>query len=162
MNSFGRPGGNQRELRVQYIEDQVAFAASRNHTRHLQDRSSLLLNPPISKCSGGRHIFSIPTLNGSDQNILYRYIIRDADLDYPLILRWLGQVRMDEHFQKSTRICLGCVDHAAADGVPSAAVKYRPGRIEDWVTRIRYAIRKHLERQPKEQPIQKVFHPPCA
>jgi hypothetical protein len=63
MNRFGIISPDARKLRMQWVEDDIAFSSVGDDTWYAKDRGSVFLNPSVSEDPRGDHILGVPVLN---------------------------------------------------------------------------------------------------
>jgi hypothetical protein len=74
MNWFGIIISDERELRMQWVEDDIAFSSVGDDAWYSKDRGSVFLEPWVSESPRGDHVLGLPVLNCVDRNRLDGHI----------------------------------------------------------------------------------------
>jgi len=81
------------------VEDDVALPPFGNDAWHSKNGSSALFYPPIPESSGIDSILCVPIDNLFERHRFHRDVIGYDDANNAMILRWLGVIGMNQHFQ---------------------------------------------------------------
>ena len=74
VNWFGIILSDKRKLRMQWVEDDIAFSSLGDDTWYSKDRGSVFLDPSISESPRGGHVLRVPVPNRVDRNRLDGHI----------------------------------------------------------------------------------------
>jgi hypothetical protein len=96
--SHRRATFNQRKLGMERIKEEIILSPRGDEAGYSQDRRSILLNPSVTEGAGCTYVFRIPVRHLGDSDSLDHHLVWNINSNDSVILRWLGKIRMNQHF----------------------------------------------------------------
>jgi len=138
--------GDECEVRVGGIEQDVVLMALRHERWNQQDGGAGFSKPTVAESPAGRLIRCIPAWQGRGRETFNRETIWNFDGKNGVSMGQAVEVGVDQDFKDRAGVGFSGVDHAAAGRVPAAAAETSARSVKERKTSVANAEAAHERR----------------